>query len=125
YAPDTLLDLESGQVTLREALSRQFEIGRLTRPVLERYAERTGAAELRRVLADENRLREWLAGGDLLDLVSAFPPDGLDPEEFVRVLRPLAPRLYSIASSQRATPAEAHLTVAVVEYEHHGRLRRG
>jgi sulfite reductase (NADPH) flavoprotein alpha-component len=35
---------------------------------------------------------------------------------FARLLRPLAPRLYSIASSQLANPDEAHLTVSIVEY---------
>ena len=41
------------------------------------------------------------------------------------MLRPLAPRLYSIASSQRATPDEAHLLVAAVRYAAHGRNRAG
>ena len=34
------------------------------------------------------------------------------PSPFVQALRPLAPRLYSIASSQEAVGEEAHLTVA-------------
>ena len=38
-------------------------------------------------------------------------------------LRPLAPRLYSIASSQEAVGEEAHLTVAVIDYPF-GRQRR-
>ena len=38
-------------------------------------------------------------------------------EELVAALRPLAPRLYSIASSQKVVGDEAHLTVAHVEYE--------
>jgi sulfite reductase (NADPH) flavoprotein alpha-component len=61
----------------------------------------------------------------VLDLVRAHPPRGLDATGFVKLLRPLAPRLYSIASSAVATPDEAHLTVGVVEYEAFGRARRG
>ena len=38
-------------------------------------------------------------------------------EELVAALRPLTPRLYSIASSQKRVGEEAHLTVAHVDYD--------
>jgi len=43
----------------------------------------------------------------------------------VKLLRKLLPRLYSIASSQKAYPTAVHLTIAVVKYESHGRNRKG
>lgn len=43
----------------------------------------------------------------------------------MKCLRKLQPRLYSIASSQKAQPTEVHLTVAAVRYESHGRKREG
>jgi sulfite reductase (NADPH) flavoprotein alpha-component len=43
----------------------------------------------------------------------------------VETLRPLAPRLYSIASSREAVGEEAHVTVAVIEYERDGERRLG
>ncbi len=46
-------------------------------------------------------------------------------QTFVECLRPLAPRMYSIASSPRAHPMEAHLTVDVVRYEMRKRARAG
>jgi sulfite reductase (NADPH) flavoprotein alpha-component len=46
-------------------------------------------------------------------------------DEFVRTLRPLTPRLYSIASSQAAVGDEVHVTVAVVDYERDGERRLG
>jgi sulfite reductase (NADPH) flavoprotein alpha-component len=46
-------------------------------------------------------------------------------EEFVKTLRKLQPRLYSIASSLKANPESVHLTVATVRYESHGRMRQG
>src|SRR6185437_15975476 len=50
---------------------------------------------------------------------------GLGPAEFAQLLRPLAPRLYSIASSQRAAMDEAHLTVSLVDHESFNAQRRG
>jgi sulfite reductase (NADPH) flavoprotein alpha-component len=61
----------------------------------------------------------------VLDLVLARPGTRLPPADFVRLLRKLQPRLYSIASSPRAHPGEVHLTVGAVRYEAHGRPRKG
>ena len=49
----------------------------------------------------------------------------LAPDQLLPLLRPLAPRLYSVASSQRATPDEAHLLISAVRYEAHARPRHG
>jgi len=112
--------------TLRQALLERFEIGTITRPFLKRYAEATGSAELARfaAAADEEFAR-YARGRQLIDLVAEHSPTGLDPAGFARLLPPLAPRLYSIASSQRAAPDEAHLTVSIVQYESFGRARLG
>src|SRR3546814_3203147 len=47
------------------------------------------------------------------------------PQGFVSALRPLQPRLYSLASSLAAAPDEAHLTLAPVRYDLHGEARCG
>ncbi len=47
------------------------------------------------------------------------------PAAFVAQLTPVAPRLYSIASSPLAHPGEVHLCVAVVRYDTHGRPKKG
>ena len=49
----------------------------------------------------------------------------LDANDLVSLLRPLAPRQYSIASSLRAHPEEVHLTVAIVRYDLGGKKRSG
>ena len=56
-------------------------------------------------------LRRWPAPWDAQDLVSA--------------LRPLAPRLYSIASSRKRVGEEAHLTVDVLGYDAFGHAHGG
>jgi sulfite reductase (NADPH) flavoprotein alpha-component len=113
-------------VALRQALIERFEIGTLTRPFLKRYAEATGSAQLAPIAAAaEEDFARYARGRHVADLVSEHPPKGLDAAGFARLLPPLAPRLYSIASSQREVPDEAHLTVSIVEYESFGRARRG
>jgi sulfite reductase (NADPH) flavoprotein alpha-component len=57
--------------------------------------------------------------------LAEFPSAQLTPQEFVDHLRKLMPRLYSIASSPRVHPGDAHLTVAVVRYETNHRERVG
>jgi sulfite reductase (NADPH) flavoprotein alpha-component len=46
-------------------------------------------------------------------------------QELVEVLRPLAPRLYSIASSPHVHPGQAYLLVDVIRYTLHGDARAG
>jgi sulfite reductase (NADPH) flavoprotein alpha-component len=111
--------------TLRAALLEQFEIGTLSGAFVRRYADAIGDEELERFAANEIELARYVYGRDVLDLVRAHPPRGLDARAFAKLLRPLAPRLYSLASSAAATPDEAHLTVGVVEYASQGRQRRG
>ncbi len=77
------------------------------------HAGQARSAELNRLLAPDRapQLAELLTSHQLLDLLRAYPAEW-SAEEFVAALRPLVPRLYSIASSQKVVGAEAHLTVA-------------
>src|SRR5690606_26177779 len=54
-----------------------------------------------------------------------FPVAGVDAQAFAAGLRPLQPRLYSIASSLGNAPEEAHLTVSTVRYDLNGEPREG
>ncbi|GAB5402773.1 MAG: sulfite reductase subunit alpha [Aureliella sp.] len=64
-------------------------------------------------------------GFDVLDCLEADPAARLSATEFVETLSPLNPRLYSIASSQRAVGDQVHLTIGKVVYERDGRTRKG
>ena len=112
--------------TLREWLAREREITRLTRPFLARHAQISGSAELLAVLepGNEDRLRRTIKDLQLTDVLNAYPADW-EGEAFVAALRPLVPRLYSIASAQDAVGDEVHVTVAVVDYENDGQRRLG
>ena len=52
-------------------------------------------------------------------------PNKLTAEQLTRLLRPLPPRLYSVASSRAVVGEEAHLLIGAVRWESHGRARNG
>ena len=111
---------------LREWLATGRELTRLTRPFLVQHAERAGVPALASVLdpANGEQLRRVLKDLQLADLLRRHPARW-DASGLVQALRPLAPRLYSIASSREAVGEEAHLTVAVIDYELDGERRLG
>jgi sulfite reductase (NADPH) flavoprotein alpha-component len=125
-AAEETITLDGQTRSLREWLASGREITRLTRPFLTAQAERSGSARLARMLSPghESELRETLQTMQVVDILRAHPAKWA-PAEFVQALRPLAPRLYSIASSQDVVGEEAHLTVAVVDYEIDGERRFG
>ncbi|HEX2725229.1 MAG TPA: sulfite reductase subunit alpha, partial [Beijerinckiaceae bacterium] len=58
------------------------------------------------------------------DLLETFPAS-LERDQLLALTRPLPPRAYSIASSRTEVGDEAHLLIAAVRYETHGRARAG
>lgn len=112
---------------LAEGLARRYEITTLTPGFIAQYGEAAGAEALRALAAPGRQadLRRYMAGRQVIDVVSEFPAGGLGAQAFAAMLRPLQPRLYSLASSPAAYPDEAHLTVALVRYHSHRRQRRG
>ncbi|NJM14324.1 MAG: hypothetical protein HC896_02110 [Bacteroidales bacterium] len=111
-------------VSIVDALKNHYELTLLNREVLARYAKFAESAELNSLLSDSARLKEYLYGRDVADMVKEFPVK-LDPQQFVDLLRKLPPRLYSISSSLNANPNEVHLTVGVVRYHQDGRKKEG
>lgn len=125
FDQDVPVQAAGHDMPLRAALLEHRELATLTAPFLQRYAEATGDADLLRLVKATAELQDFLHGRDLLDLVQAYPPRGLDATTLVQLLPPLAPRLYSISSSALATPGEVHLTVGLVAYQVRDRARRG
>ena len=117
-------------VPLRLALLRHYQI---TQPgkqsLLEALAAHTdGNSIIKELLADPLRkddLAKFTHGMEVIDFLLTHPSIRFTPEEFVKLLRKLQPRLYSISSSQRVHGDTVHLTVAAVRYETHGRPRKG
>ncbi|RPE77265.1 assimilatory sulfite reductase (NADPH) flavoprotein subunit [Vulcaniibacterium tengchongense] len=108
---------------LRQWLGEKRELTRLARPFVARHAAHARSDELNRLLAPDRQadLARLLGEAQVLDLLLRHPA-AWSAEELVAALRPLTPRLYSIASSRKHVGDEAHLTVAHLEYVNaHGR----
>ncbi|QNG61599.1 assimilatory sulfite reductase (NADPH) flavoprotein subunit [Bacillus sp. PAMC26568] len=114
-------------LAIKEALISHFEITVLTKPLLEQAAQLSKNKDLQELLLSDNaeKLKRYLEGRDLLDLVRDFGPWEVSSQEFISILRKMPARLYSIASSLSANPDEVHLTIGAVRYESHGRERNG
>lgn len=114
---------------LRDALLADYVITQPQKKFLQAIAEKAGDSSplLNDLLQPEKKkeLEEYLWGLECIDFLFDHPSVRFAPEEFVGLLRKLQPRLYSIASSQKAYPEAVHLTVASVRYESHGRKRKG
>ena len=113
-------------LALAHWLGSKRELTRLTRPFIASHATRAQDAELDRLLAPDQAqaLARLLSDTQPIELLQRTPA-AWSAEALVAALRPLTPRLYSIASSQKSVGAEAHLTVAHIEYEDQGALRWG
>jgi sulfite reductase (NADPH) flavoprotein alpha-component len=111
---------------LRQWLDREREITRLHRGFIAALAAAGGHDALARLLQPEQstQLAAMLADDQPIDLLRRYPATWR-PGALLAALRPLAPRLYSIASSPKAVGEEVHLTVAVVDYEAHGSVHWG
>ncbi|AIU73790.1 sulfite reductase subunit alpha [Hafnia alvei FB1] len=121
---DETVTLNDQMMTLREALTERLELTQNTTVIVEKYAALSRDERLIELLADKHQLQQYAQTTPLPDMIRQAPAD-LDAEQLVALLRPLTPRLYSIASSQEEVGSEVHITVGVVRYEIDGRARTG
>ncbi|WP_319498630.1 flavodoxin domain-containing protein [uncultured Cohaesibacter sp.] len=101
------VELKGGSCKLRSALLTKLDI----------------------VTAIPSTLETWkvelpFADAHIFDLIQHGIAD-FTPQKLVDGMRPLQPRLYSIASSPKKHPGEVHLTVGEVHYEMGNRARQG
>ena len=107
--------------SLREWLTRNREITRVARALIERLAALSGDAGLAALLKPDAAasLRAQFKVWQVPDLLRRYPVQWTG-ERLVRALHPLSPRLYSIASAPEEVGDEIHLTIAVVDEVHDG-----
>ncbi|RUL61416.1 assimilatory sulfite reductase (NADPH) flavoprotein subunit [Dyella dinghuensis] len=123
---DALVKTNGEELPLRTWLSDRRELTQLTRPFFKAHAELSGDDALRKLLSTESReaLNELFSHWQVIDLLQRHSAKW-SAQALVSALRPLAPRLYSIASSQTTVGDEVHLTVSHVDYAFEGQARWG
>ncbi|AJI94735.1 sulfite reductase [NADPH] flavoprotein, alpha-component [Yersinia ruckeri] len=121
---DEPVTVDGKTLLLAQALRRHFELTQNTAIIVDKYAALARDEKLIALLADKTELQHYAHNTPIVDMVRQAPAD-LNADQLITLLRPLAPRLYSIASSQAENETEVHITVGIVRYDIDGRLRSG
>ncbi|MCH6257549.1 assimilatory sulfite reductase (NADPH) flavoprotein subunit [Puniceicoccaceae bacterium K14] len=112
-------------VQFRKVLKENLDLRTVSKLLLKKYAKISANDDLLEKVEDATWVKEYTWGRDWVDVIKDFPTHGMRAGDFIRLLRALSPRLYSIASSVKAHPGEVHLTVGAVRYEAYGRKKKG
>ncbi|MDX6041732.1 NADPH-dependent assimilatory sulfite reductase flavoprotein subunit [Scandinavium lactucae] len=121
---DESVTVNGQTLPLSDALQWHFELTVNTANIVENYATLTRSESLLPLVGDKAKLQHYAATTPIVDMVR-FSPAQLDAEALTGLLRPLTPRLYSIASSQAEVETEVHITVGAVRFDIEGRARTG
>ncbi len=111
--PTENIDYKDELISVHDLLQKKLSIIHLPERVIKKYAS------LVQQDIPETKI-------DLLDLLKIFPVK--DDKEFtsiLKILEPISPRLYSIASSPEAHGGEVHITVAKNCFSVNGELKFG
>ena len=96
----TIIETEKQKGTVEELLTQHLNICYLLTSTVKKYGEITGQQ------IPDTRM-------DLKDILRIYPVKDIEQFiEIVKILKPIAPRLYSISSSPLAHEGEMHLTVS-------------
>jgi sulfite reductase (NADPH) flavoprotein alpha-component len=131
FDPEGLVnDSRGATATFRRALLQNHILNRANKKIMSAMAERIPQGEQRNrlmeIVNNDPVLSEYIHTRDYVDILKEFDEAAFEgPADFLAQLSPIPPRLYSIASSLAAHPAEVHLCVAIVRYQTHGRAKTG
>ncbi len=125
FTGDELVKNESdNEVTLLDVLLTH-EVTIIKRALLSLVTKFSQSDRVKELIKTPEASSAFLMGKDLLDIKSEFSCFCPTAQELVNTLRPLKPRLYSIASSLDNHPNQIHLTIGVVLFESGNRTRKG
>ncbi len=133
---DTRIDIGADNLRFEDALLTRLDIKQLNRARVEKFVAQINDDEelaqwQQRVVAQGGdtalAAREYAEGRELADLLEDFPQTAyqLGVEDWGKLLGPIQPRFYSIASSPLVEADQITLCVSLVRYETHGKPREG
>ena len=110
-----------------DLLTHKYEISTPSRNMIALIEERAEDEMLTHVVkhGDKETLADFLWGKDTLDLLNINQQVSFGIDQFIKLLKPLQHRAYSISSSPKAHPNSVHLTVASVRWRSEDRDHRG
>jgi len=118
-------------VNPREDVEAACHLLRMKDPLIKSFLQKKAnlqkphPALIRKVFGENHQnAAEFIKSSTPLDLIQICQTP-ISSEEIPSLFLPLLPRYYSIASSQQMFPNEIHLLVALVQYHHEGKERKG
>lgn len=119
---EVFIDKSEASHLLTDFLTRKANITEVSRKFLSELMQRQTNSqkkqELEALLHEDSKLhlKAFLGHFELWEILEQHPEVTFDPSEICRLLMPLLPRFYSIASSQHVVGNEVHFTIALVDY---------
>lgn len=104
-------------------IQKGYDVTTLSRSAVDNYAKLTGRADVKKLL-EGDAYAKFSSDRQLVDMFETYP-EKLTHEQLLSLLRPLPGRLYSVASSLKSHPGEAHLLIGAVRWASHGKQRKG
>lgn len=122
--PNDVVKIKGEHFSIEAALTERLELTLSYPGFVKSYQDACKDKDLLAILDDKVALRAFLDERQIVDIVEQFPST-ISAQKLVDALRPISPRLYSIASSQSEVEDEVHLTVAHIDYEAFGSRHQG
>ena len=124
---EEIVPWQGGEGVLGELLRDKLEIRMPSRDFFAALTLRGKNEDFSRKFnaVDHDKRKAFLYGKDIVDFLRTCPDPPFSAQDLVAVLKPLAPRAYSISSSMKKHGDEVHLTVACVRYVQDGRTHHG
>lgn len=116
--------INNNTIAIFDALKNYFELTNNTKNIIKNYAHLTQNKFLKNIISNDIYFQNYIIETPLVKMLHDHP-SRISSEQFINLLRPLTPRLYSISSSQSETDEEIHITVGVVKKNISGRLYFG
>lgn len=103
-------------ITLLDALRFYFELTINTYNTVKKYFLLAKNKKLFSLISSKDKLKKYAIQTPILEMIKKIPIK-ITSQDFIKILRPLKPRLYSISSSQLEFEEEVHITVNIIRYK--------
>ncbi len=113
---DEVVTWREQEITLGTLFAEKLEIRTPSIEFIQAIAERSDNTKLLVLLDKREDLDSFIYGKDIVYLLNRYPAAAFDVESLLPLLKPLAPRAYSISSSINKHDKQVHLTIGSVRY---------